>query len=150
MSGQQSSQPEPEKSSLCMGDYMEYVALTGMSERVISELKHCKLLTIVVRSPHNFVAALNLNVGDTLLLTNSSHEDVTPGSSGVVVKLVQHQVSMQRTVQNNEFYYEERESTSLRIQILPKCIARVTKVINNKIGEPTLVSAEEVPLYNAH
>ncbi|WP_406660563.1 DUF473 domain-containing protein [Methanolobus sp. ZRKC3] len=129
---------------------MEYVALTGMSERVISELKHRRLLTIEIRSPHNFFAALNLNVGDLLLLTHTSPEDVTGGTTGVVAKLSKHQVITQRTVQSNELYYEERETTSLRIQLDPRCIARVRKVINNKIGERTVVDADEIPLYNAH
>ena len=132
-----------------MGDTMEYVALTGMSERVIYAVKHHRLLTIEIKSPHNFVAALNLGVGDLLLLTHTSHDDVTSGSSGIVAK-VKHQVSTQRTTQTTEQYCEERESISLRIQLDPRCVARVSKVINNKIGEPTVVVADEVPLYNAH
>ena len=129
---------------------MEYVALTGMSERVISELKQHRLLTIEIRSPHNFVAALNLNVGDLLLLMHTSPEDVTAGSTGIIAKLVKHQVSTHRMVQSNDLYYEEREVTSLRIQLDPRCIARVRKVLNNRIGEPTLVDADEIPLYHAH
>ncbi len=133
-----------------MGDKMEYVALTGMSERVISELKHHRLLTIEIRSPHNFLAALNLSVGDLLLLTHTSHDDVSSGSSGIVAKLVKHQVSTHRTMQTTEHYSEERESISLRIQLDPRCVARISKVVNNKIGEATVVVADEVPLYNAH
>ena len=33
-------QPAPRKEFPCMGDIMEYIALTGMSERVISELRN--------------------------------------------------------------------------------------------------------------
>ncbi|WP_094227261.1 DUF473 domain-containing protein [Methanolobus psychrotolerans] len=128
---------------------MEYVALTGMSERVISELKQNRLLTIEIRSPHNFMAVLHLNIGDMLLLTHTSHEDLTGGSMGIIAKLLRHQVSTHRIMQSNELYYEERETTSLRLQLDPKCIARVRKVVNNTMGETTKVEAEEIPLYNA-
>ena len=128
---------------------MEYVALTGISERVISELRQNRLLTIEIRNPYNFMAALNLNVGDMLLLTHTSPDDLTGGSMGIVAKLVRHQISTHRLTQSNELYYEERETTSLRLQLDPKCIARVRKVLNNTIGEVTKVDAEEIPLYNA-
>nr|WP_321497225.1 DUF473 domain-containing protein [uncultured Methanolobus sp.] len=128
---------------------MEYIALTGISERVISELRQNRLLTIEIRSPHNFLAALRMNVGDMLFLTHTSPEDLTGGSMGIITKLVRHQVSTHRVMQSNEAFYEERETTSLRLQLDPKCIARVRKVLNNTIGEVTKVDAEEIPLYNA-
>ncbi len=128
---------------------MEYVALTGISERVISELRQNRLLSIEIRSPHNFLAALRLNIGDTIFLTHTSAEDLTGGSMGIIAKLLRHQVSTHRVMQSGELYYEERETTSLRLQLDPKCIARVRKVLNNTIGEVTKVEAEEIPLYNA-
>lgn len=128
---------------------MEYVALTGISERVISELRQNRLLTIEIRSPLNFLAALHLNVGDMLFLTHTSPEDLTGGSIGIIVKLLRHQVSTHRLLQSNEIYYEERETTSLRLQLDPRCIARIRRVLNNTIGEVTMVDAEEIPLYNA-
>jgi hypothetical protein len=128
---------------------MEYIALTGISERVISELRQNRLLTIEIRSPNNFLAALRMNVGDMLFLTHTSAEDLTGGSMGIITKLVRHQVSTHRVMQSNEAFYEERETTSLRLQLDPKCIARVRKVLNNTIGEVTKVDAEEIPLYNA-
>ncbi|MDY0386508.1 MAG: DUF473 domain-containing protein [Methanolobus sp.] len=128
---------------------MEYIALTGMSERVMSELRQNRLLTIEIRNPYNFIAALHSNVGDLLLLTHTSPEDVTGGSMGIIAKLVRHQISTHRITQSNELQYEERESTCLRLQLDPKCIARVRKVLINRIGETTKVDAEEIPLYNA-
>ncbi|ETA68351.1 hypothetical protein MettiDRAFT_1818 [Methanolobus tindarius DSM 2278] len=128
---------------------MEYIALTGISERVISELRQNRLLTIEIRSPNNFLAALRMNVGEMLFLTHTSAEDLTGGSMGIITKLVRHQVSTHRVMQSNEAFYEERETTSLRLQLDPNCIARVRKVLNNTIGEVTKVDAEEIPLYNA-
>ncbi len=132
-----------------MGDGMEYVALTGISERFISELKQNRLLTIEIRSPHNFFAALHLKAGDLLFLTHTSSDDLTAGSMGIIAKLIRHQVSTHRVMQSSELYYEEREITSLRLQLDPKCIARMRKVLNNTLGEITKVDAEEIPLYNA-
>ena len=128
---------------------MEYVALTGMSERVVSELGQNRLLTIEIRSPNNFFAALHLDVGKMLFLTHTSPEDLRGGSMGIVAKLLRHQVSTHRVAQSNELYYEERETTSLRLQLDPKCVARVRKVLNNTMGEITKVDAEEIPLYHA-
>ena len=132
-----------------MGDIMEYVALTGISERVMSELRQNRLLTIEIRNPYNFIAALHSNVDDLLLLTHTSPEDHRGGSIGIIAKLVRHQISTYRITQSNELQYEERETTCLRLQLDPKCTARVRKVLINRIGEITKVDAEEIPLYNA-
>ena len=128
---------------------MEYVALTGLSERVIAELKQNRLLTIEIRSPHNFLAAMNLEVGEFIFLTRTSPDDVTGGTTGIVARLLKHQMVTQRVMQSGEMYYEEREMTTLRLQLDPRCIARVRKVLSNKIGEVSKVDAEEIPLYNA-
>jgi len=133
-----------------MGDKMsEYVVLTGMSEHVISELKQNKLLTIEIRSPHNFFAAMNLKPGDSLFLTRTCPDDLTGGNTGIVAKLLKSQMSTFRVLQSGEMYHEEREMTTLRLQLDPRCIARVRKVLNNRIGTISKVDAEEIPLYNA-
>jgi hypothetical protein len=133
-----------------MGDKMsEYVVLTGMSEHVISELKQNRLLTIEIRSPHNFFAAMDLKPGDFLFLTRTCPDDLTGGNTGIVAKLLKTQMSTFRVLQSGEMYHEEREMTTLRLQLDPRCIARVRKVLNNRIGEVSKVDAEEIPLYNA-
>ncbi|KXS43980.1 DUF473 domain-containing protein [Methanolobus zinderi] len=128
---------------------MEYVALTGLSERVIAELKQNRLLTIEIRSPHNFFAAMDLKVGEFLFLTRTSADDLTGGTTGIVARLLKHQVVTQRVMQSGDMYYEEREMTTLRLQLDPRCIARIRKVLSNKIGAVSKVDAEEIPLYNA-
>jgi hypothetical protein len=133
-----------------MGDRMsEYVALTGISDHVISELKQNRLLTIEIRSPHNFFAAMDLKSGDLIFLTRTSPDDLTGGNTGIIARLVKNQLSTYRVMQSGEMYYEEREMTTLRLQLDPRCIARVRKVLNNRIGTISKVEAEEIPLYNA-
>lgn len=127
----------------------EYVALTGMTEHVISELKQNHLLTIEIRSPHNFFAAMALSPGDFVFLTRTSPDDLVGGNTGVIAKLLKTQMSTFRVMQGNDVHYEEREMTTLRLQLDSRCIARVRKVLNIRIGEVSRVEAEEIPLYNA-
>jgi hypothetical protein len=127
----------------------EYVVLTGISDHVISELKQNRLLTIEIRSPHNFFAAMDLKAGDFIFLTRTSPDDLTGGNTGIVAKLLKNQISTYRVMQSGELYYEEREMTTLRLQLDPRCIARVRKVLTNRIGAISKVDAEEIPLYNA-
>lgn len=128
---------------------MEYVALTGMSERVISELRNHHALTIEIRSPHNFFAAYKSNVGDFIFITHTSPEDLRGGTMGIIAKVLKHQVITHRVIQNNDVYYEEREMTLLRIQLEPRFIARVLRAEFNQICKAAKVEAEEMPFFNA-
>ena len=128
---------------------MEYVALTGISNDVVTDLKNHRLRTIEIRSPHNFFTALNLNVGENIFLTSTSTQDLTAGTKGIIVKLMQHQVSTHRIINGTDNFYEEREMTMIRIQLQSKCVARVRKVLSNQIGQITLVDAEEMSFYDA-
>lgn len=128
---------------------MEYVALTGISHEVVTDLKNHGLRTIEIRSPHNFFTTLNLNVGENIFLTSTSTQDLTAGTKGIIVKLMQHQVSTHRIINGTDNFYEEREMTMIRIQLQSKCVARVRKVLSNQIGQITLVDAEEMSFYDA-
>lgn len=128
---------------------MEYVALTGMSDRVISELRNSNLLTVEIRSPHNFFGAYGSKVGDLLFLTHVSHEDLKGGTMGIIVKIINHQVITHRILQSNAHYYEEREATLLRIQLEPRCTARIRRVMCNELCSVQKVDAEEIPCFDA-
>jgi len=132
-----------------MGDTMEYIALTGITDNVMKDLKNHILRTIEIRSPNNFFAALHLTAGDYVFLTPTSAQDITGGSTGVVARVRQHQISTHRLLHSNEMFYEEREMTIARIQLEPKCIARIRRVGCNEIGEVTRVDAEEMSCYEA-
>lgn len=128
---------------------MEYIALTGMSERVISELRNHHPLTIEIRSPHNFFAAYRANIGDFIFITHVSPEDLRGGTMGIIAKVLKHQVITHRMVQSNDLYYEERETTLLRIQLEPRFVARVRRVISNQICKAAKVDAEEMSFFDA-
>ncbi|AEH60119.1 Protein of unknown function DUF473 [Methanosalsum zhilinae DSM 4017] len=132
-----------------MGDTMNYVALTGISENVVRQLRDNVLLTIEIRNPKNFYSALKLNVGDYVLLTSTGAEDVRKGTAGIVCKVMKHQVSTHRMVQANGMFYEEREMTMARLQLNPKGSARITKINSNGLGEVSCVEAELITCYDA-
>ena len=131
------------------GDIMECVALTGISDSVMKELKNHVLRTIEIRSPHNFFAVLRVNAGDHIFLTNTSAQDVTGGTVGVIARVLKHQISTHKILQNNELFYEEREMTMARIQFEPKHITRVHKVLCSEIGEVARVVVDETSHYEA-
>ncbi|HEY3363310.1 MAG TPA: DUF473 domain-containing protein [Methanosarcina sp.] len=128
---------------------MEYIVLTGIADSLIEVLKKHHLRTLEIRSPQNFVGVLGLNAGDSVLLTSTSLQDLTDGTSGLIAKVVQKQISVHSIVSSNDFYIEEREAMSARIQLECRCMARVRSVISNELGKPVRVDAREISCYEA-
>ncbi len=128
---------------------MEYIALTGIADSLIEVLKKHHLRTLEIRSPQNFVGVLGLNAGDSVLLTSTSLQDLTDGTPGLVAKVVTKQVSVHSIVSSNDFYIEEREAMSARIQLECRCMARIRNVISNELGKPVRVDAREISCYEA-
>ncbi|MGP8336629.1 MAG: DUF473 domain-containing protein [Methanosarcinaceae archaeon] len=128
---------------------MNCIALTGISENLMEELKNHILRTIEIRSPQNFFAAIRLNVGDYVFLTHTNAQDVTGGTIGVVARVLKHQISTNRVITSNDMFYEECEMTMARIQLDPKSITRVRKVECNVIGEVARVIIDETSCYEA-
>jgi hypothetical protein len=144
-----SGKEKSKRSSQCTGDLMEYIALTGIADSVIEILKKHDLRTLEIRNPQNFLGVLGLNAGDSVLLTSTSLQDLTDGTQGLVAKVVQKQISVHSFVSSNDFYIEEREALSARIQLECRCMARVRNIISNEIGKPVRVDAREVSCYEA-
>ncbi|KGK97645.1 hypothetical protein LI82_12770 [Methanococcoides methylutens] len=128
---------------------MEYVALTGISDLVISELKNHQLRTIEIRTPQNFFTALNVNTGDNVFLTHTSIQDLMHGTTGIIAKVVKHQLSTHRTIASNDMFFEEHETMMIRLQLQTKSIARISKVLSNDVGKETRVLAEDMCFYEA-
>jgi uncharacterized protein len=128
---------------------MEYIALTGIADSLIEVLKKHHLRTLEIRSPQNFVGVLGLNVGDNVLLTSTSLQDLMDGTQGLIAKIVQKQISVHSIVSSNDFYVEERESVSARIQLQCRCMTRVRNVISSELGKPIRVDAREISCYEA-
>lgn len=131
------------------GDMMEYIALTGISENVMKEFRNHVLRTIEIRNAQNFFAALRLNAGDYVFLTHTSGQDITIGTAGVLARVLKHQISTHRVLQSNEIFYEEREMTMARIQLEPKYITHIRKVMCSEIGEVARVIVDDSSCYEA-
>ncbi len=123
---------------------MQYVVLSGISPQVLRDIEHNKVKTIEIRSPHNFLSALETNVGDVIFLTSTSLGDVRPGTTGVIAKIREKQVSMHRVISKTEEFYEEAEVQMARLQLEIKGHARVRRAQCCALGEATVVDADEV------
>ena len=128
---------------------MEYIALTGIADSVIEILKKHNLRTLEIRNPQNFLGVLGLNAGDNVLLTSTSLQDLKDGTPGLIAKVVQMQISVHSILSSNDFYIEEREAMSARIQLECRCMARVKSVVSNELGKPVRVDAREISCYEA-
>ncbi len=126
---------------------MRYVVLSGISQQVIRSLETNKVKTIEIRSPHNFLSALETKVGDVIFLTSTSLQDVRPGTTGIIAKINEKQISMHRMVQRTEDFYEEAEVQMARLQLQMKGHARVRRAECCAIGEATVVDADEMKFF---
>ena len=123
---------------------MRHIMLSGISHQVLKELEHDKIKTIEIRSPHNFLSALETDVGDVIFLTSTSQGDVRPGTTGVIAKISEKQISMHRVIQRTEAFYEEAEFQIARLQLELKGHSRVRRAECFALGEATVVEADEV------
>lgn len=121
--------------------------LSGIAPQVLKDLEHDKIKTIEVRSPHNFLSALETGVGDVIFLTSTSMGDVRPGTTGVIAKIREKQISMHRVIQRTEMFYEEAEVQMARLQLELKGQARVRRAEFYALGEATVVEADEVQFF---
>ncbi|HID26764.1 MAG TPA: DUF473 domain-containing protein [Methanosarcinales archaeon] len=128
---------------------MKYLALTGIANKVIYDLRDHVLRTIEIRSPHNFFTALRIKAGDMVFLTNSNTQDVTIGTIGIIAQVRNYQIVSHKTIQSSEFFYEEIEAQLARIQLETKGLGRVRKIECCQLGEPTIVEADRVIYYDA-
>lgn len=126
---------------------MRYVVLSGISQQVIRSLETNKVKTIEIRSPHNFLSALETNIGDMIFLTSTSLQDVRPGTTGIIAKINEKQISMHRMVQRTEDFYEEAEVQIARLQIQMKGHARVRRAECCALGEATVIDADEMKFF---
>ncbi len=126
---------------------MRYVVLSGISQQVLRSLETNKVKTIEIRSPHNFLSTLETNVGDVIFLTSTSHQDLRPGTTGIIAKINEKQIVMHRMVQKTEDFYEEAEVQMARLQLQMKGHARVRRAECCAIGEATVVDADEMKFF---
>ena len=77
---------------------MEYIALTGIADYVIDILKKHNLRTLEIRNPLNFLGIIELNVGDDVLLTSTSLQDIKEGTPGLIARVMQKQILIKEII----------------------------------------------------
>ena len=113
----------------------------------LRNLEQNKIRTIEIRSPHNFLSAIETHVGDIIFLTTTSMEDVGVGTTGIIAKILEKQVSMHRMVYKTDELFEEAEVQMARLKLEMKGHARVRRSVCCKIGEAIVVDADEVQFF---
>lgn len=126
---------------------MKYIVLSGISQMALRNLEQNKVKTIEIRSPHNFASAIELDAGDVVFLTTTSMEDVGMGTTGLIAKILEKQVSMHRIIHKTDELFEEAEVQMARLKLEMKGHARVRRSICCTIGEAILVDADEVQFF---
>jgi len=128
---------------------VQYIALTGITKQVISDLMDRKIRTLELRSAHNLYSLLQANAGDCVFITTTSKQDLVGGITGVIAKIRELQVTMHRVAHGIDSYYEEKETLFARVQLEFKGLGRIRKVQDLGIGKPVSVDAEEIRHFEA-
>ena len=128
---------------------MIYVALTGIARHVMKELLAARVRTVEIRSPHNFVALLHIQPGDKIFMTESSAQDIVPGTNGLIASIMEIQLITHRVIQSSEDYYEEREAQAARAQLHLDGMGRVRKVASFEMGLPLKLEVDLVKYCDA-
>ncbi len=124
---------------------MKHFALTGISKDSIDDLIRKRIRTFELRSAHNIPAALDVQVGDELFVTDTSRHDLKLGTAGVLARVRNTEISMQKVSHRIGDFYEEREIMSARVQLeLRERTCRLRGIEDKGPGGPVVVETSEV------
>ncbi|NLX49180.1 MAG: DUF473 family protein [Methanospirillum sp.] len=129
---------------------MEIPALTSLSPEILRELKRGLPRTLEVQSAHNVITIANIEPGDHVFMTSVDSEDLYPGDRGILVDVLSIAVSMKRLIEfSSGTHYEERERTSVRVQVRYCADSTVKSVVDRAIFGPTRVDVVRAPCCHA-
>ncbi len=124
---------------------MKHLALTGISKDSIDDLIAKRIRTFELRSAHNVPAVLDVRVGDELFVTDTGRHDLEIGTTGVLARVRNKEVSMQKVSHRIGDFYEEREIMSARVQLeLRERTCRLRGIDDEGPGRPVAVETAEV------
>jgi len=133
-----------------MNCVIKCVALTGITNQVLEELKKGKPRTLELQSAHNLISLTAVSPGDAVFLTSVDLDDFTRGDRGIIVRVISLTIQMKRMVEYvSPVYYEERERMSARVQMQYLDNAISKSVEGTKWGEPTFVEIIRPSCYRA-
>ena len=131
-----------------MGEQMKHLALTGISKESIDDLIKKRVRTFELRSAHNIPIVFEVNVGDELFVTDASRYDVSIGTTGVLARVRDKTITMQKVRHRVGDFYEERELMSARVQLeLREQTCRLRAIADGGPGNILAVETTEVSHY---
>jgi hypothetical protein len=128
---------------------MKCYVLTGISRIILEDIVKRSIRTIELRSAHNVATALNVDVGECILLTSSRQYDIDKGTIGIIAEVSEKEVFSHSIVFASDRYIEESEMTVVRLKVTPKGVGRVTSVYNAGILDACRADVVEVSYFNA-
>jgi hypothetical protein len=127
---------------------MRHLALTGISKDTIDDLVRKRVRTFELRSAHNIPIVFEARVGDEIFITDASRHDLSVGTSGVLARVRDKTISMQKVSHRIGDFYEEREVMAARIQLeLREHTCRLRAVEDEGPGKIVTVDTAEVCHY---
>ncbi|MGZ4863075.1 MAG: DUF473 domain-containing protein [Halobacteriota archaeon] len=127
---------------------MRHLALTGISNESINDLAKKRVRTFELRSAHNIPIVFEAQVGDVLFVTDASRYDVTIGTVGVLARLRDKTITMQKVRHRIGDFYEERELMSARVQLeLRESTCRLRAIEDGGPGKILTVEISEICHY---
>jgi len=127
---------------------MKHLALTGISKERIDDLVKKRIRTFELRSAHNIPIVFEAHVGDELFVTDASRHDLTVGTTGVMARVRNKTISMQKVRHRVGDFYEERELLSARVQLeLREQTCRLRAIEDEGPGKILTVETSEICNY---
>jgi len=127
---------------------MRHLALTGISKESIDDLVLKRVRTFELRSAHNIPIVFEAGVGDEVFVTDTSRHDLAIGTAGILARVRNKTISMQKVSHRVGDFYEEREVMSARIQLeLREQTCRLRGIEDEGPGKIIAVETAEVCHY---
>lgn len=128
---------------------MRLLALTGLSKESLNELSRRHVRTFEFHSANNVLTFSELNVGDTVFLSEVPPADLAPGLCGAIATIKGFDTRMQHVYYNSTDFHEERETMSARAQMGYVSIGKVKAVERAGLYEPVYVDVIDVKFCEA-
>jgi uncharacterized protein len=127
---------------------MRHLALTGISKESIDDFVRKRVRTFELRSAHNIPIIFAARVGDEIFVTDASRHDLSIGTTGVLARVRDKTIAMQKVSHRIGDFYEEREVMSARVQLeLREHTCRLREIDDEGPGKIVTVDTAEVCHY---
>jgi len=128
---------------------MKCYVISGISRVVIQEILRGNFRTLELRNVINVATAMNTDVGDLIFITSAKYVDLERGVTGVIGEVEGKELVSHSAIYARNDYFEEFESTVVRLKIRPRAIGRITRILRKDILNPVEAEAVQVDHFSA-